>query len=99
MEVHCDACGYGVGAVLVQRQNGEEKVLSYASRLLSDAEKNYSITEKECLALVWAVQKFKNYVWGMKVKVVTDHHSLCWLMKKKRFIWEIGPVEPTTTRP
>lgn len=35
------------------------------------------------IALVWAIQKFKNYVWGMKVKVVTDHHSLCWLMKKK----------------
>jgi hypothetical protein len=62
MEIHCDACGYGIGAVLVQKQNGEEKVLSFSSRLLSEAEQNYSITEKECLALVWAVQKFKGTV-------------------------------------
>jgi hypothetical protein len=83
MKITCDACGYGIGAVLVQKQNGEEKVLSFASRLLSEAEKNHSITEKECLALVGAVQKFKSYVWGMKIKVITNHHSLCWLMKKK----------------
>jgi hypothetical protein len=47
MELHCDACNYGIGVVLVQRINGEERVLAYASRLLSSAETNYSITEKE----------------------------------------------------
>ena len=47
MELHYDACDYGIGVVLV---NGEEQVLAYVSLLLSSAEKNYSITEKECLA-------------------------------------------------
>lgn len=83
MEIHCDACSYGVGAVLLQQQAEGERVLSYASRLLSSAERNYSITEQECLALVWSLQKFKIFVWGTKIKVITDHHALCWLMRKK----------------
>jgi hypothetical protein len=83
MEVHCDACSFGIGAVLVQQQADGERVLSYASRLLSSAERNYSITEQECLALVWSLQKFKIFVWGTKIKVITDHHALCWLMRKK----------------
>ena len=83
MELHCDACDYGIGVVLVQRISGEERVLAYASRLLSSAEKNYSITENECLALVWAVQKLKIYLWGTKIRIVTDHHALCWLMRKR----------------
>ena len=52
MELHYDACDSGIGVVLVQRINGEERVLAYASRLLSSTEKNYSITEKECLAVL-----------------------------------------------
>lgn len=83
MEIHCDASGYGTGAVLLQRQNGEERVIAYTSSLMDPTERNYSATEKEYLALVRAVQKFKTYIWGMKVRVVTDHHSLCWLLKKK----------------
>ncbi|KAI9552214.1 pol polyprotein [Daphnia sinensis] len=83
MEIHCDACSFGIGAVLVQQQMGQERVLAYASRLLSPAERNYAITEQECLALVWAVQKFKIFIWGTKIKVITDHHALCWLLRKK----------------
>ena len=41
------------------------------------------MSEKECLALVWSLKKFRSYIWGLKVKVVTDHHSLCWLFKKR----------------
>lgn len=83
MEIHCDACSHGVGAVLVQRQEGVERVISYASRLMDKYEANYSVSEQECLALIFAVDRFKSYIWGMKIRVVTDHHALCWLMKKR----------------
>jgi hypothetical protein len=82
-EIHPDACRYGIGAVLLQNQDGAEKPLAFASRLLTRSEQNYSITEKECLALIWAVKKFRQFIFGSPIKIVTDHHALCWLQSKK----------------
>lgn len=76
-QIHPDACGYGLGAVVLQKINGEERPIAYAS------ERNYSITEKECLAMIWALEKFRSYVWGNPILAVTDHHALCWLLTKR----------------
>ena len=63
-KVIADASPVGLGAVLVQEQGGELRVISYASRSLSDTERRYSQTEKEVLAVVWACERFDAYLYG-----------------------------------
>jgi hypothetical protein len=61
-ELHTDASGFGLGAVLYQEQQGEKRVICYASQRTTKAEKNYSYHKLEFLALKWAVaDKFKDY--------------------------------------
>ena len=79
----CDASNVGIGAVLSQLQNGEEKVISYFSKCLSNAERHYCTTRKELLALVVAVKHFHHYLFGQQFTVRTDHGSLQWLMRFK----------------
>ena len=74
-----DASGTGIGAVLSQMILGQEKVVEYYSRSLSDAERNYCITRLELLGLVSAVKHFHHYLCGVSVRVRTDHSSLTWL--------------------
>ncbi|CAB5366666.1 unnamed protein product [Rhizophagus irregularis] len=72
-----DASGEGLGAILEQLdENNREIVISYASRSLINAEKNYPITELECLAVFWGIKYFHKYLFGRKFKVITDHAAL-----------------------
>lgn len=82
--IQCDASNTGIGAVLFQKDDQEnEQPIYYFSSKLTTAEKNYSVTERECLAVVKAVKKFRPYVEGYDFDIYTDHNSLKWLMSTK----------------
>ena len=67
----------GLGAVLSQVQDdGKKHPIAYASRALSQCEKNYAITEVETLAVVWAVSHFRSYLYGQRVTIYTDHAAV-----------------------
>lgn len=90
--LYTDASNAGLGAVLAQEQQGVEKVIAYASRSLHPAERNaanYSSFKIELLAMKWAMaEKFKDYLWGAKVTVITDNNPLVHLQTAK-----LGAVE------
>ncbi|XP_021775765.1 uncharacterized protein LOC110739623 [Chenopodium quinoa] len=82
-ELMCDASDFAVGAVLGQKKEGRSHVIYYASRTLDEAQKNYTTTEKEMLAVVFAMDKFRSYLICSKVIVYTDHIAVRYLMTKK----------------
>ncbi|KAM0734141.1 Retrovirus-related Pol polyprotein from transposon 17.6 [Formica fusca] len=74
-----DASDYAIRAILSQGEVGQDRPIAYASRILSRAEHNYNTTEKELLAIVWAVKYYRPYLYGTKFKIITDHNPLVWL--------------------
>lgn len=78
-----DSSGYCLGAVLMQGEGHDERPVEYASRMLNSAERNYNTTEREALAVVWAVTKFRGYIEGSEVVIKSDHQPLRWLMTVK----------------
>lgn len=75
-QVVADASPVGLGAVLIQFKNGESRIISFANRSLTTPEQNYAQTEKEALALVWAVERFHYFLFGRQFELVTDHKAL-----------------------
>lgn len=71
-----DASPVGLGVVLIQKQNDGPRVISYASRSLSDVERRYSQTERDALGLVWACERFNAYVFGVEFDLITDNKPL-----------------------
>ena len=82
-EIMCDASNYAVGAVLGQRIGKSAHAIYYASRTLDNAQRNYSTTEKELFAVVFALEKFRSYLLGTKVIIYSDHAALKYLLAKK----------------
>ncbi|KAI3708571.1 hypothetical protein L2E82_37828 [Cichorium intybus] len=89
-EIMCDASDYAAGAVLGQKVDRKPVVICYASKTFSEASKtfseaqlNYTTTEKKLLAVVFALDKFRSYIWGSKVVVYTDHSAVRHLLVKK----------------
>jgi len=78
-----DASQYAIGAVLSQGDVPKDQPIAYASRTLNKAETNYSVIQKELLAIVWAVKYFRPYLYGKKFKIITDHRPLTYLFNIK----------------
>ncbi|XP_076864257.1 uncharacterized protein LOC143516498 [Brachyhypopomus gauderio] len=81
--VQTDASGKGLGAVLLQGEEGDMQPILYISRKLFPRETNYSTVEKEALAVKWALDSLKYYLMGAEFTLETDHRALQWMQKMK----------------
>ena len=79
----CDASNFAVGAILGQTKDKKHHAISYASKTLSGPQLNYTTTEKELLAIVFAIDKFRSYLVGAKIIIYSDHAALKYLLTKK----------------
>jgi hypothetical protein len=82
-EIMWDACDYAVGVVLGQTKDKKHHDIAYASKTHNSAQLNYATTEKELLAVVFAIDKFRSYLVGAKVTVFTNHATLKYVLTKK----------------
>ena len=102
-----DASSTGLGAVLLQKRDDILHPVIYASRKLLDRETRYSTIERECLAIVWGIQKFVRYLHGQRFHLETDHRPLTflksasfkngrvmrWALALQEYAFEVGPIK------
>ena len=84
LKLYCDASPRGVGACLMQVMDKHERPVAYASRMLTSAEANYAQIERKALAIIFAVKKFHQYLYGRCFILVTDHRPLCKILGHNR---------------
>ena len=102
-ELHIDASGIGLGAVLYQTQEGKKRVIAYASRTLSQSEARYPAHKLEFLALKWALtDQFYEYLYGNSFAVYTDNNPLTYILTTakldacgQRWVSAIAPMNFT----
>ena len=82
-KISADASSYGLGAVLMQKEDTQWKPVAYASRSMSETEQRYAQIEKEGLAVTWACEKFASYILGKRISIETDHKPLVPLLGTK----------------
>lgn len=82
-ELMCDASDFTVGAVLGQREGKYFRPIYFASKTLNNAQQNYTVTDKELLAVVFAFDKFRSYLVLSRTTVFTDHSVLKYLFAKQ----------------
>jgi hypothetical protein len=81
--VDTDASNFGIGGVLSQIQDGQERVIAYYSKTLNMAERNYCVTRRELLAIVRTLEHFHKYLYRQEFHLRTDHSALTWLLSFK----------------
>lgn len=86
-----DASNYGIGAVFTQHYDDRDYVNCYISRSLSRSEQKYSVTEKECLTVLWSIAKLRGYLDDASFTVVTDPQGRLgrWVLRLQQFDYKI----------
>ena len=87
-----DASDVGLGAVLSKLTDEGEKPVAYGSRLCRGAERNYNVTRRELLAVIFGLKTFRQYLLGRHFVIRTDHAALQWLKKNSVSNWATGAI-------
>jgi len=92
-----DASNYAIGAVLSQVDSGQDRPIAYISRSLSQTEENYATKENEMLAIVWALDNLRSYLYGAgSIKIYTDHQPLTFALGNRNFNAKLSLVLRST---
>ena len=84
LRIICNVSKSGLGDALQQEENNKRKPIPFASRFLTDLESKYSINELESLAIVWSVEYFRTYVYGVPFKIISNHTALATVLKEQK---------------